>query len=803
MEREFLLGVDFNLYVDKPTYEAWLNLLKGLVWAKERDCRRVANGVGRGRHQQHHMRGRERERAGDRPVAKKGYATTGSTGPPNRMFTTPSAAATTATTKQSGNPYPHTYRPAPRVRARSSSPTARSSVQGSTSNSSRKDYWAPDSQQQTYVYVPNNATVGASTTSASNLNMDLDAYTRVTQTTYPPTSESHSAQASPSPALPVFSYTSSNSYAQPSSASSSAYTHQPHPQQRPSSKRTADNAFSPTSTASFALAQPSKRPVSMGGLNMNMNVNSSGSHSTGASPLDGLQSFSRMSLGMGGSPSEGTHEREKEREKERERVEREREAEAEKERERERQKARPPPVTLSTAYSYDSHGRSPRIPQVSSLIFCALDVVTDDYMQNLYFYTLACSPLKKDEVSSSSPASPSPSPFAQNPRYPASQPQPQGNAQTHVYPRAGQRKARLRYHQPSLSSSSSTAPYEYADLNASIRPAYPPASTTSTAKYDSQGYHIAHPQPQLPRLVMPGSTSGAIGSSTTRYLSAANAGSAASTATSTNAQTAALPHFRDDVWAMPPAPAYAYPAPAPPAPKEEAMAYDNKQEEDMDEVVYSNSTTTITPSTAEVYPSTSITAAHNIPSAPFANAGPPGVSFSYYGEADGNDSSSPSPITLRSTRGNMTETARVGNSNNIHRLGMMDDYLSTRRASASGVPGLSGYSSKGYPPAASMSYAEYRAGYSTANPTSSGTARSTSQNLAHVSGHGYTSGSYSTYASPVTYHSSTSTLPASDGYASSGGYASTTANGTASGYPSGTYSAYASPHAGYGGGAER
>jgi hypothetical protein len=63
MEREFLLGVDFNLYVDKPTYEAWLNLLKGLVWAKERDCRRVANGVGRGRHQQQHVRGRERERA--------------------------------------------------------------------------------------------------------------------------------------------------------------------------------------------------------------------------------------------------------------------------------------------------------------------------------------------------------------------------------------------------------------------------------------------------------------------------------------------------------------------------------------------------------------------------------------------------------------------------------------------------------------------------------------------------------------------------------------------------------------------
>ncbi|TFK38782.1 cyclin-domain-containing protein [Crucibulum laeve] len=39
MEREFLLGVDFNLYVDKSTYESWLNLLKGLVMAKERDSR--------------------------------------------------------------------------------------------------------------------------------------------------------------------------------------------------------------------------------------------------------------------------------------------------------------------------------------------------------------------------------------------------------------------------------------------------------------------------------------------------------------------------------------------------------------------------------------------------------------------------------------------------------------------------------------------------------------------------------------------------------------------------------------------
>lgn len=37
MEREFLQGVDFRLFVDETTYESWLNLLKGLVMTKERE----------------------------------------------------------------------------------------------------------------------------------------------------------------------------------------------------------------------------------------------------------------------------------------------------------------------------------------------------------------------------------------------------------------------------------------------------------------------------------------------------------------------------------------------------------------------------------------------------------------------------------------------------------------------------------------------------------------------------------------------------------------------------------------------
>ena len=40
MEREFLMGVDFSLYVSGKKYESWLNLLKGLVLAKESESQK-------------------------------------------------------------------------------------------------------------------------------------------------------------------------------------------------------------------------------------------------------------------------------------------------------------------------------------------------------------------------------------------------------------------------------------------------------------------------------------------------------------------------------------------------------------------------------------------------------------------------------------------------------------------------------------------------------------------------------------------------------------------------------------------
>lgn len=40
MEREFLIGVDFSLYVSGKKYESWLNLLRGLVSAKESESQK-------------------------------------------------------------------------------------------------------------------------------------------------------------------------------------------------------------------------------------------------------------------------------------------------------------------------------------------------------------------------------------------------------------------------------------------------------------------------------------------------------------------------------------------------------------------------------------------------------------------------------------------------------------------------------------------------------------------------------------------------------------------------------------------
>ncbi|KAG5652828.1 hypothetical protein H0H81_003452 [Sphagnurus paluster] len=115
MEREFLVAVDFNLYVDKPTYESWLNLLKGLVMAKERDS-------------QHFRKSRTRVRA------SKSSHSHGSTGPASRTYSslkyrapTYRARSTSPSETRRNATYPvYSHAPAPSVNADTSSPTPRS-----------------------------------------------------------------------------------------------------------------------------------------------------------------------------------------------------------------------------------------------------------------------------------------------------------------------------------------------------------------------------------------------------------------------------------------------------------------------------------------------------------------------------------------------------------------------------------------------------------------------------------------------------------------------------------------------------
>ncbi|KDQ51302.1 hypothetical protein JAAARDRAFT_62518 [Jaapia argillacea MUCL 33604] len=194
MEREFLLGIDFNLYVDKQTYESWLNLLKGLVMAKEKDSRRF----NRGRAREVRAVGRS---SGQRPnVPSTGY---------------------TRRTTSTGR----------RHRARSTSPSY---------------------HPFTFALPPPPSTL-------------------------PLAAESSQFETPPSNPLPP-----------------------------PGSKRSATTAFSPTSatfsSTSLAPPRPAKRPTNMG-LSLEIPDQHSGGHGSGngASPLESLKGFSKMSLSGCGS----------------------------------------------------------------------------------------------------------------------------------------------------------------------------------------------------------------------------------------------------------------------------------------------------------------------------------------------------------------------------------------------------------------------------------------------------------------------------------------------------------------------
>jgi hypothetical protein len=248
----------------------------------------------------------------------------------------------------------------------------------------------------------------------------------------------------------------------------------------------------------------------------------------------------------------------------------------------------------------------------------------------------------------------------------------------------GYRKARLRYHQPVLPSN---APYAYADLNASrgvgVGVSAYNASSSSYNPYAAPigsvaGWPVSQQQQQHPHPYNHHSQHG-----TRLVVQSAATSPALLQSSQTSASSGALPHFRDDVWARPPAPAY----PTQPQEEEEDSDDDDEEEEEDDGMeaedeedkqmsytgpgAYTESPLTVhsraPPPTNSSPPSSKSSststvmyaprtpplapahhnyhqvphATHNaqydrtspsarIPSAPFANAGPPGVGVMFY-----------------------------------------------------------------------------------------------------------------------------------------------------------------------------
>lgn len=298
MEKEFLLGVDFNLYVDKPTYESWLNLLKGLVLAKERDSRhfRKARGLVR---------------------SSKLAHPPNSCGPASRSYTT--------------------YRTTPH-RARSTSPSQTRAV-----------------------------------------------------------------------------------YSYPASHVPTAIADLPSPTARLGSKRSATDAFSPTS-ATFSQV-PAKRPIPISLQIPEFGPKTSGGQSS-HSPSEGLQSFARMTLA---SPSRGS--RSSSWTSETRNV---------------------VPETLVTPYSLDETRRT-SVPEVWTMSFSRYYQGLTCVTQNLYFYTLSCSPMDREEESR-------------------------------------QRKGKLRYHQPLPPSTAAYLP---------PRPSIPVVQSASTSPHDHHVHVTSHALPHF------------------------------------------------------------------------------------------------------------------------------------------------------------------------------------------------------------------------------------------------------------------------------------------------------------------
>ncbi|KAI0757467.1 cyclin-domain-containing protein [Daedaleopsis nitida] len=312
MEREFLLGIDFDLYVDKNTYDGWLRVLTGLVSHKEQD---------------------------------------------SKMW-----KRTRCPVRSSHLHRPHCHRNAHLTPSRASSHRARSSS-------------------------PRRASICAVSHSAPF-----------------PSHPSYYTPAPPPPPQPVQPVPQLVAYPSPV-----------RPELPAGCKRTASDAFSPTSASFPAVDQPPAQvPRRMQGLSLDIPQPTAHAYSreSSASPLESLQSFSKLNLGtspVDTVPAQSWPARHDEY-----------------------------PRTLVSAYRMDDQ-RPPVAPQ------------------NLYFYSLAGSPMESEEERRS-------------------------------------RKARLRYHQappptaafyqyppsmPMVVQSASTSPYEVHSHVPAPQPVLPPFSEVS------------------------------------------------------------------------------------------------------------------------------------------------------------------------------------------------------------------------------------------------------------------------------------------------------------------------------------
>ncbi|THU92599.1 hypothetical protein K435DRAFT_780208, partial [Dendrothele bispora CBS 962.96] len=437
MEREFLMGVDCNLYVDKATYQSWLHLLKGLVMNKERDSRhflRKTRLAARGTRHHPHI-----------PTTPSKYSSRGRTQVRYRARSTSPDSSRRLPYPQVTIPPPYSFSTA--VAAASSYPTPHSTL-SQTLPTQPPQYSDRPADSSSFVVVP--------------------SHTHTHTTPY------NSLPPSPSPIKPGAG-----------------------------SKRTAAAAFSPTSAA-FAHI-PSKRPVgislqipetSVHGISSALaNAGSSGSSASASgpssySPLEGLGSFARMSIDERGVSAQQQQQQQQQQTSQ-------------------QQVSVPPPPPPSSAQVHHEQSstsltwsKKPMVPETLVAGYAVDPERRSNVPKNLYFYTLACSPLElatasygsssssNTPVSASTETMESEAQSVHETDIDDARAQEESDADSERYDRIrkGAKKARLRYHHPGEYN-----PYSYGSHTAAV-PSYSAYSGSNvTTGYAAPVHSHAHP----------------------------------------------------------------------------------------------------------------------------------------------------------------------------------------------------------------------------------------------------------------------------------------------------------------------